>query len=131
MEEATLKLIRDINAPDFTLGKLTINDATYFTCERPWKDNAPEISCIPTGAYQVIISYSPHFGRAMPHLLSVPGRDGILIHVANHASELRGCVAIGTMRTKDGVQNSQIAFDDFYPRLQVELAKGTVWIMIT
>lgn len=124
-------LTRDISTPNFTLGKLSLPDAGYFSVEPPWKNNAPDISCIPTGKYQIIISYSPHFGRAMPHIIGVENRDGILIHDGSSVVNTEGCIVIGMQRTSNGVGLSKMAFDDFYPRLQAELAKGPTWIVIT
>ena len=82
-----------------TLGTMEVDGAPFGpTLERPWKDNAPRISCIPPGTYPVTVVQSPKFKRQMIRLLDVPGRDGILIHNANHVEELQGCIAVAAQR---------------------------------
>lgn len=79
-----------------TLGKLFVDGSEHSsTLELPWKDNRHEISCIPPGLYPVTFRESPKFKRPMLTVGNVPDREGILIHAANHVSELRGCIALG------------------------------------
>ena len=82
-----------------TLGLYTIwkNDFPVgrFACvELPWLQNQPDISCIPTGTYEVIKHVSPKFGPCF-WVQDVPNRSEILIHVANYTRQLRGCQAPG------------------------------------
>lgn len=128
-----LSVTRDIFSPNFTLGKFFIDGKQeYFTVERPFLNgaNTPETTCILPGKYEVVITESPHFERPMPRLLDVPQRNGILIHPANYASELKGCIAIGLQRTKDGVGASQVAFTDFFEKLRESLAQDKVLIIV-
>lgn len=63
------------------------------TIELPWRENQPNLSCIPEGRYPVTVRETEERGL---HLLvnAVPGRSKILIHPANFAiKELRGCIA--------------------------------------
>ena len=64
--------------------------------ELPWRDNKRRVSCIPEGNYKCVPHKSPHLGRTF-HVIDVPGRDGILIHVANYVAgkkiDLLGCIA--------------------------------------
>lgn len=62
--------------------------------ELPWKDNKKGVSCIPAGKYRVIRHNAPSKGPSF-WIQNVPKRSEILIHVANHTSELRGCLAPG------------------------------------
>ncbi len=70
--------------------------------ELPWKDNTPELSCIPRGEYVCRRIVSPKFGEVY-QLDNVPGRTHILIHAANfvgdtekgYKSDLLGCLAPG------------------------------------
>lgn len=63
--------------------------------ELPWKNNEDDVSCIPAGRYRMAWTMSPRLKRNTWRLLDVPDRAGILIHVANFVSELRGCIAPG------------------------------------
>ena len=90
----------------------------FFSLELPWKDNHPFLSCVPTGIYPAEMAWSAHFGRNLYHLLDVPDRDAIEVHVANWASELRGCIALGRKiaqwpKKGWGVANSASALDLF------------------
>lgn len=67
---------------------------TFYSLELPWKENKHNISCIPEGIYSV----EPNNTTAHPHtyrVLNVPDRSGILIHIANYISDLRGCIGLG------------------------------------
>lgn len=66
----------------------------FYTIERPWKNNERRVSCIPTGEYVGLIHHSPRFGKTI-WIQDVPDRSEILIHPANFASELMGCIAPG------------------------------------
>lgn len=83
-----------------TLGILhTVSNNQLFvakTMELPDKDNAAKISCIPTGIYKCKYTLSPSFGKHTYEILDVPNRAGIRIHSANYASQLLGCVALGS-----------------------------------
>ena len=37
-----------------TFGKLYVGDKTFFTVEKPWLNNTPFKSCIPSGEYKLI-----------------------------------------------------------------------------
>lgn len=67
-----------------------------FTCELPWKDNAPEVSCIPTGAYDVQ-NYSSPLHPNVWQVMNVPGRVAILVHQGNTILDVRGCICVGDM----------------------------------
>ena len=71
----------------------------YYTCrtiELPNKNNLKRFSCIPEGCYKVIKEQPQgHFNYIHFRVLDVPGRDGILIHIANYISQLQGCIAVG------------------------------------
>jgi hypothetical protein len=76
-----------------------------YTGELPWRDNKPQISCIPPGAYTV----EPWNSRKFPntyHLKDVQGRSAILTHQGNLCgdkskgwlSHVLGCIAVGDKR---------------------------------
>lgn len=76
------------------------------TVELPWKDNKRNVSCIPPNRYLVTPFTRSNGGDA--YLLNdVPGRSSILIHVANMAKELKGCIAPGTGFGSLWIKNTQ------------------------
>lgn len=82
-------------------------------------------TAIPTGAYQVIIDFSDRFQRQMPHVLNVPGFDGVRIHSGNTAADTEGCILLGKQRNGlDDVIESRGAFADFFPKLQAAVKRG-------
>lgn len=54
--------------------------------ELPWLDNERSVSCIPAGIYGCERIQHPKYGHCWL-VKNVPGRDGILIHIGNYASE--------------------------------------------
>lgn len=135
-----LILTRDTTQPDHlrcTLGVLRINGSSWQTMERPWlpTDQGPSgikgASCISVGTYQLIpreteakgkhwLLYNPELGvyRSPDEVpTNAYGRSLILIHAANWAHELMGCIAPGRERVLDAkgewmVTQSQPAMSD-------------------
>jgi hypothetical protein len=64
------------------------------TLELAWNENKRNISCIPTGEYNVKIRESEKYGLHY-QVENVMMRDYILIHPANYYTQLRGCIAVG------------------------------------
>jgi hypothetical protein len=101
------------------LGTLTYGDFSCKTLERPWKNNQPNVSCIPTGTYQVEWTFSPKFARYTYEIKNVPGRTGIRIHTGNYFYQIQGCILPGTSYSdidKDGavdIINSKITLAKF------------------
>lgn len=101
----TLNLYRYESSEHGTFGVIFYNDFWLFTLELPWKDNKANLSCIPSGEYEVVRRYSPSFGRETYWIKDVPNRNYILIHSANFAgdvelgyqSHLQGCIALGSI----------------------------------
>lgn len=52
-------------------------------------------SAIPAGRYQVIMEYSPKFGRDLLTLLEVPGFSKIRIHSVRDDDDTEGCIGVG------------------------------------
>jgi len=88
-----------------TFGELDC-DGTFicYTVERDWKNNESSVSCIPEGQYQITPHVSPKFGSC--YIVEQPTlgvtkfgpsqRSHILIHKANYAAQLQGCIAPGS-----------------------------------
>ena len=52
-------------------------------------------TAIPTGHYEVEITYSPKYKRMMPEIKDVKGFSGIRIHSGNTAKDTLGCLIVG------------------------------------
>lgn len=85
-----------------TVGKFYVDGVVLFnTIEPPWKNNEPVISCVPAGVYELNPCKSPRFGDTYclentdlgVSLNRNTKRTHILLHKANMASELLGCIA--------------------------------------
>ena len=125
-----LSVLRTNYHSDCIIGVVRIDDedTDFVSMELPWTgDNAVGKSPIPRGAFAA--SWEPHdySGRfkktGIYRLAGVPGREGVLIHVANRAKkELRGCIAIGlgTFQFDDclGIRSSTLACKRLFERLQ-------------
>jgi len=100
-----LEITRYGSTPMGTFGKLKLGELELYTVEQPWNHNKKGHSCIPAGTYRL----EPHNSQAHPHSFAFvnhdlgvyhheePGavRSECLLHTANFASQLRGCVAPG------------------------------------
>ncbi len=106
---------------DCTLGRLEFDGFRCWTVERPWLDNAVNVSCVPDGTYTMERHDSPKFGPNVWELQNVPNRSYILIHAGNTSKDVTGCIALGEgLRTgADGVTSSRKALSAFE-----ELTKG-------
>lgn len=122
MEVLTLTRFASLNHG--TIGRLTYKDKSWWSIERPWLDNAPNISCIPVGRYTMRRFYDVHNYRSSKsidgayvwEICDVDGRTVILVHVANWASNVEGCIGLGTGLYKNltGVSSSRNAIKEFY-----------------
>lgn len=136
-----LKLERTFTCDNYTIGKLYIDD-NYFSDTIEDSDrgltqdmdieNIKDIkvygkTAIPTGRYEVTLDVkSPKFSNFnkykwaeiwdgyIPRLINVPGFDGILIHVANEAEDILGCIGVGQNTSKGRVSNSVITFNKLF-----------------
>lgn len=81
------RLIRLITSDQGTVGRLTTDGFSCYTIELPWRDNAPQISCIPKGEYHVVWSKSPRMRKWTYEILNVAGRGGIRMHSGNYAGD--------------------------------------------
>lgn len=106
-----ITLTRETSSDHGTLGRLTGPGINLHTIELPWRDNAPNLSCIPAGEYHCELVRSPRFGRVY-HVKDVPGRSHVLIHSGNYAGDStkgwrthsHGCILPGRKRGQLGNQ---------------------------
>lgn len=92
-----IKLVRLVQSDGATLGMMIPDDDLtniFKTIEPAWRDNNKNISCVPEARYLCRRIKSAHHGEVF-QLMGVQGRDNILIHVGNSASDTKGCILIG------------------------------------
>lgn len=87
-------------------------------------------TAIPTGKYKIDMNtVSPKFKNRpwakqwngkLPRLKSVPGYEGVLIHVGNTQKDTLGCILVGENKIKGQVINSTTTFN----KLMELLTKG-------
>ena len=114
----------------YTRGQLTM-PAVNWSCDtieptwRKLKSKADKVAgqtAIPAGTYDVILQYSPKYGRIMPRLLNVPYFEGILIHSGNTAEDTRGCILVGRRLSgsmKGYIQMSRVTFAELLGKLEL------------
>lgn len=129
-----LKVKRKAFEKDYTIGKLYIDGVAFCDtledCDRGLTQDMPleEIqakkvygkTAIPKGTYEIDMntvspkfkdrSWAKPYGGKIPRLVNVPGYEGVLVHVANQASELAGCLAVGNNSIKGMVTDSTRTF---------------------
>lgn len=105
MAEPNVHIFRSKPTIYGTEGFLYTANFSCYTLELPWKDNQPNISCIPKGEYEVVVRNSPRFGKVY-HVTEVKNRQHILIHAGNLAGDeskglkthVKGCILLGKYR---------------------------------
>lgn len=116
---ASLVLLRDTDNGNGTLGRIIVNNAVIFceTMERSWvahpeyRAGTPFESCVPPGLYGLERVQSPKYGDTFAlenaelgvfshkdQIEQEGDRYACLIHAANWARELEGCIAPGDGR---------------------------------
>jgi hypothetical protein len=124
-------LDRLFTASGGTFGRLrTARGNVFATLEREWLDNQPRVSCIPPGRYELVpwsgVKFKKHWALrgGTVGLWGGPGvqRSAILIHSANTAQELAGCIALGTLDAgrRTGLTGSRAAVRAFFDELEDE-----------
>lgn len=125
MKTTELKLKR-IYLGEYTIGRLScVGVPICDTLEdkvRPVK--IKHETAIPTGRYEVLITWSDRFKKPMPILLNVEGFEGIRIHSGNTISDTSGCILVGENKEVGKVINSRIAFTKVFAIIQEALQNG-------
>ena len=84
------------------------------------KLKVPKETAIPTGKYEVVMAWSPHYQCDMPHLVNVPGYSGVMIHWGNSDVDTEGCLLMGEYKVGDNdwINNSHNTFNVFLDMIQ-------------
>lgn len=129
----------------YTIGRLFINNEyfcdTLEDTDRGLKDTmqvneilAKKVkaqTAIPTGKYDVILTFSPRFKRVLPLLLNVPGYQYIRVHNGNRPDSTEGCLLVGENKAKGQVINSRATLEKLMSiLLECEKRKEKVTILI-
>jgi hypothetical protein len=132
-----LLLTRKKCGPKATIGSLFIDDQfECYTLEdvvrqvdgqpvSAWK--IPNVTAIPRGRYQIIITLSQRFGFETPLLLNVEGYTAIRIHHGNTDADTDGCILVGQTMTDentDFIGSSDAAYAALFPKIQAALQGG-------
>lgn len=125
-----LKLKRIAYRDKYTIGRLFINNV-YF-CDTledvPRETKITNETCIPTGKYKVIISWSNRFKRQMPLIVDVPGFDGIRIHSGNTDKDTSGCPLVGKNTVVGKLTDSKTTFESLFKILEATKEDITIEI---
>ena len=135
-QEFDIMLIRDNHTDQGTTGELIVGELRFYTIEPPWRDNQPNISCIPQGTYTLMPHLSPRFGRCLL-VDNVPGRSDILFHAGNVGGDTNkglhthtlGCLLPGLSRGSlpfnDISQNAVLSSRQAMQQLLAEIVSPT------
>lgn len=88
-------------------------------------------TCIPSGRYEVAITFSNRFKKYLPLLLNVPGFEGIRIHPGNVAANTEGCLLPGDAKQINMVTNSRVAFNRLFSKMKAVEKKEKIFIEIS
>lgn len=129
-----IKLVRIAFKETYTIGKLYV-DGKYVCDTIEDKDRGLDNSmtvneilrrkikgqtAIPTGHYNIEITYSPKYKRMMPLLLGVKGFSGIRIHSGNTAKDTEGCLLVGKNKQVGMVLESRDTYQRLFAMMQGE-----------
>lgn len=109
----------------YTIGRMSLNGAYFcdtledtdrglnstMTVDEILSKKRKGITAIPTGKYDVILTFSPRFKRVLPLLLSVKGYEGVRIHAGNTNKDTEGCLLVGENKAKGQVLNSRATLE--------------------
>lgn len=112
----------------YTIGKLWIDGEVtdIYTLEDAIREaKIMGETAIPSGTYSVVVDYSEHFQKELPHVLDVPGFVGVRIHPGNTDKDTEGCILVGrTWRGDDFIGESKAAFEYLFPLIKDALESG-------
>lgn len=84
----------------------------------------PGQTAIPSGAYSVVLTQSPRFGRVLPLLQNIPNFEGVRIHPGNKPEDTDGCILVGRICGPDQIAESRLAFDALFAKLEQAVSEG-------
>jgi len=109
----TLILTRFAYTDMGTFGSMLVDGQTIYTVERPWLNNARNVSCIPIGNYRCKPRFYNRGGYPAVEICDVPNRSHILFHRGNTMHDVAGCVALNYGLGCSGQENLWCGTDSF------------------
>lgn len=89
-------------------------------------------TAIPTGRYKIERIFWERFKKFYPHIMGVPGFDGVLIHSGTNHNDTEGCILVGSEQTgPDAINGGFQVMDELRALIFPTLEKEEVWITIT
>lgn len=139
-----LKLKRTTKTSNSTIGELYVNGVyECFILEDVDRGLTSKMSlfdinqkkvfgktAIPSGRYEVVITYSNRFKTYLPLLMSVKGYEGVRIHSGNKAEDTEGCLLPGNKKGIDQVLESKLAFTNLFKKLKAVEKKEKIFITV-
>lgn len=132
-----LHLHRIAKKETYTIGKLYFN-GKYFcdTLEDKVRvlidigDKKKGETAIPSGRYEVKLTYSPKFKRVLPLVCDVPYFTGIRIHRGNTAKDTEGCILVGENKVVGKVINSTKYEERLVELMKQKKIGEQIWLTI-
>jgi hypothetical protein len=87
-------------------------------------------TAIPTGRYEIVVSFSDKFNKTLPLLLDVPVFAGIRIHPGNTDENTEGCLLPGKSKQADFVGSSRVAFTALFDKVRTALQREKIFITV-
>ena len=122
--DSNVIIIRESTSKNGTFSSVSVTtpDTTlmFSGVEKPWRDNKPFVSCIPSGIYVGIPWESSKFGNVYGIVGGTVSltkgnaeRYACLFHVGNYEKDVSGCIALGRGSAPNMVTNSRDAMNMF------------------
>lgn len=142
-----LQLKRIFKGPNYTIGKLSINgqefcdtleDTVRVLVDKNKDGDFDEVgegkiygkTAIPAGTYEIELNMSSRFKKILPHIMKVPGFEGIRIHSGNTAESSSGCVLCGINNVKGQVTKSRETMAKLMKQLKSVVETEHIYITI-
>ena len=126
---------------DTTTGEMDIDDDffayTLEDCARPEGVKVNKHTCIPTGIYNIEVTYSNRFKRDMVLISNTPDKavendgvrfTGVRVHGGNTHENTEGCILVAANVNEDTIYGSMEK--EFTARVQEALARGEEVAMV-
>jgi len=84
----------------------------------------PGETAIPRGVYKLVVDWSPRFKQNMPHILGVPGYDGVRMHWGNKPENTDGCPLVGDALLTDWISHSRATYAKLVSMLEKAQGEG-------